>query len=135
MKHPHIFSPNSADASLLPVALPMPILSPPLVSPPLQVYSRQSHPSPHNNNNFLPHIGAMAIPSDSSFVPLSPTPIMPVAKVATPTLTFRKGIHSSHNPHLIYNFFSYHHLSSSDYAFVSSALFLFPRLLKNPWTI
>ncbi|XP_043816945.1 uncharacterized mitochondrial protein AtMg00820-like [Manihot esculenta] len=84
--------------------------------PPLQVYTRRSHPSTNNNDISLPNAGTS---SDSPPVPSSPTSVMPSTTEATPPLALRKGIRSSRNPHPIYNFVSYHRLSPSYYTFVS----------------
>ena len=53
-----------------------------------------------------------------------PAPVSPPAAVLPSEdmlpIAFRKGTRSSHNPHPIYNFLSYHRLSSPFCAFVSS---------------
>ena len=80
---------------------------PPATPPrPLQVYTR----CPHTNTG---------PPADSSpMASSSPTPVLP-----SPTdlpIIIRKGIHSSCNPHPIYNFLTYHCLSSQYSAFIST---------------
>ena len=80
---------------------------PPATPPrPLQVYTRR----PHTDTG---------PPVDSS--PMAPSSIMPVLlpPVDLPTI-FRKGNRSSHNPHPIYNFLTYHCLSSPYFAFIST---------------
>ena len=102
-------------------ALPIPILlfSTTPAPKPLQVYSRRSSMPILD----VPLTGADQIntPSDSSPTPpASPTLVLPQLEEPTPSIAIRKGIRSSRNPHPIYNFLSYHHLSSSYYVFVSN---------------
>ncbi|XP_057999126.1 uncharacterized protein LOC131177958 [Hevea brasiliensis] len=66
------------------------------------------------------HSGTDALSDDSHPIAPSPTLVMPSAEAVTPPIALRKGIQSSRNPYLIYNFVSYHRLSPSYYAFVSN---------------
>ncbi len=50
----------------------------------------------------------------------SPTPFEPLTNDATLSITLQKGTRSSHNPHPIYNFLSYHRLLPSYHAFVTN---------------
>ena len=43
-----------------------------------------------------------------------------LSSLVDPPIPIRKGIHSSRNPHPIYNFMSYHRLSSPYSAFIST---------------
>ena len=95
--------------------MPLPYLSPPsnALSRPLQAYHRRHHV-------VAPPLFSAKVPDDSPSVP----PIYP-----TPTLSFtdhlpialQKGNRSTCNRHLIYNFLSYHRLSSF-YSIVVSTL-------------
>lgn len=59
---------------------------------------------------------------DSSLTALSPLATsLPKPFVDLP-LALHKGIHCTHDPHPIYNFLIYHHLSSANYAFISAFL-------------
>ena len=109
-----ITHPPSSDVISLPLIYPVPDTSPvPLATPPrpLQVYIRHlrtdTRPSTHSS--------PMA---PSSTMPVSPSPAdLPIA--------IRKGTRSSHNPHPIYNFLTYHRLSSSYIVFVSTLSFVY----------
>ena len=95
--------------------LPLPIISSPrfddLSSRPLQVYHRRPRA-------VVPFPFAEA-PVDSLSLPsASPTPVLPVADDLP--IALRKGNRSTSNPHPIYNFLSYHRLSSTYSAFVST---------------
>ena len=98
-----------SDVISLPLLYPVPDVSPvPLATPPrpLQVYTR----SPSTDTR---------PPADSS--PMAPSSTMPVLSFpADLPITIRKGTCFSHNPHLIYNFLTYHRLSSPYSAFVST---------------
>ena len=110
-------SPFFSSSESLPVSevLPLPIISPPIFdvvpSQPLQVYHRS-----HRVVVPLPSTEVLAdslpIPSTSSTPTLPPADHLPIA--------LRKGNRSTSNPHSIYNFSSYHRLSSPYFAFVSS---------------
>ncbi|KAJ9683393.1 hypothetical protein PVL29_019116 [Vitis rotundifolia] len=105
----------STTSESLPISevLPIPIVSPPDAMPPrpLQVYHRRPRvvaPLPFAEAP----ADSLPIPS-ASLAPALPSPNdLPIA--------VRKGIRSTRNPHPIYNFLSYHRLSSPYSAFVSA---------------
>ena len=110
---PFFFS--SSESLPVTEVLPLPTISSPrfddLSSRPLQVYHRRPRA-------VVPFPSAEA-PVDS--LPLhsaSPTPALPVADDLP--IALRKGNRSTSNPHPIYNFLSYHQLSSTYSAFVST---------------
>ena len=110
-------SPFFSSSESLPVTevLPLPIISSPIFddvsSRPLQVYHRRHHA-------VVPLLSAEA-PADSLPLPsASPTPTLPLADNLP--IGLRKGNRSTSNPHPIYNFLSYHRLSSPYSAFVST---------------
>ena len=91
--------------------LPLPIIFDVVPSRPLQVYHCRHHavvplPSAEVSADLLP------IPLASPTPALPPTDNLPIA--------LRKGNRSTNNPHPIYNFLSYHRLSSPYSAFVSA---------------
>ena len=101
--------PPSSDVISLPLLYPVldtsfvPLTTPPR---PLQVYTRRSRTDTE------------PLTDSSPMTPSSPTPIL-----SSPTdlpIAVRKGTHSSRNPHHIYNFLTYHRLSSSYSAFIST---------------
>ena len=110
-------SPFFSSSESFPVTevLPLPIISSPIFddvpSRPLQVYHRR-----HCSVVPLPSTEALAnslpIPS------VSHTPALPLADNLP--IALRKGNRSTSNPHPIYNFLSYHRLSSPYSAFVSA---------------
>ena len=105
---------SSSESLPITEVLPLPIISPPIFddvpSRPLQVYRRHSSVVP------LPSAKASA---DSLPIPsASPTPALPLANNLP--IALRKGNQSTSNPHPIYNFLSYHRLSSPYSAFVSA---------------
>ena len=72
---------------------------PPTTAPrPLQVYTR------HSRTDIWPLVDS------SHMVPSSMMPIL--SSLADLPIATRKGTSSSHNPHPIYNFLTYHYLSS-----------------------
>nr|CAN79672.1 hypothetical protein VITISV_012210 [Vitis vinifera] len=101
--------------------LPLPIVSPSDVVPPrpLQAYHRRPRVAAP-----LPFAKA---PADSLPIPsASPAPALPSPDDLP--IAIRKGTRSTHNPHPIYNFLSYHRLSSPYSAFVSAISFVsFPK--------
>ncbi|RVX18665.1 Retrovirus-related Pol polyprotein from transposon TNT 1-94 [Vitis vinifera] len=105
----------STTSESLPVSevLPIPIVSPPDAMPPrpLQVYHRRPRvvaPLPFAEAP----VDSLPIPS-ALLAPALPSPNdLPIA--------VRKGTRSTRNPHPIYNFLSYHRLSSPYSAFVSA---------------
>ena len=89
------------DTSLVPSATP---------PQPLQVYTHRSH----TDTEPLVDLSSLA-PSSTMLVLPSPSDL-PIA--------IRKGTCASRNPYPIYNFLTYHHLSSPYFAFVSSFAFV-----------
>ena len=110
-------SPFFSSSESLPVTevLPLPIISSPIFddvsSRPLQVYHCRHRAA-------VPLLSAEAL-ADSLPLPLAyPTPALPLADNLP--IALRKGNRSTSNPHPIYNFLSYHRLSSPYSAFVST---------------
>ncbi|RVX07639.1 Retrovirus-related Pol polyprotein from transposon TNT 1-94 [Vitis vinifera] len=108
-------SPFFSTSESLPVSevLPLPIISPPDAVPshPLQVY--------HRRHRVAAPPSLVEVPADSLPIPLaSPTSALPPS--ADLPIALRKGNRSTRNPHPIYNFLSYHRLSSPYSAFVSA---------------
>ncbi|RVW15162.1 Retrovirus-related Pol polyprotein from transposon TNT 1-94 [Vitis vinifera] len=98
--------------SRLQKVLPIPIVSPPEAMPPrpLQVY--------HRRPRVVAPLPFPEAPADSLPIPsASPAPALPSPNDLP--IAVRKGTRSTRNPHPIYNFLSYHRLSSP-----YSALFL-----------
>ena len=108
-------SPFFSTSESLPVSkvLLLPIISPPdaVSSRPLQVYHRRHRVAgPHS---------LTAVPADSPPIPSAfPAPALPPS--AGLPIALRKCNRSTRNPHPIYNFLSYHRLSSPYSAFVSA---------------
>ena len=104
-----ITHPPSSDVISLPLLYPVLDTSPvPTATPPrpFQVYTRR----PRTDTG---------PPADSSpMAPSSTTPVL--SSPADLPIAIRKGTRSSCNPHPIYNFLTYHHLSSPYSAFVST---------------
>ena len=103
-EHPHVL-----DVLHVPLILPppnFPSLPTDAVTRPLQVYTRRPRPP------------TRPLADSFSMLPSSLTPVrqppddLPIA--------IWKGIHSTCNPHLVYNFLSYHRLSLPYFAFVST---------------
>ncbi|RVW60653.1 Retrovirus-related Pol polyprotein from transposon TNT 1-94 [Vitis vinifera] len=89
------------------------IVSPPEAMPPrpLQVY--------HRRPRVVAPLPFPEAPADSLPIPsASPAPALPSPNDLP--IAVRKGTRSTHNPHPIYNFLSYHRLSSPYSAFVSA---------------
>ena len=104
----------STTSESLPVSevLPIPIVSPPDIMPPrpLQVY--------HRRPRLVAPLPFPEAPADSLPIPsASPAPALPSPNEP---IVVRKGTRSTRNPHPIYNFLSYHRLSSPYSAFVSA---------------
>ncbi|RVX13353.1 Retrovirus-related Pol polyprotein from transposon RE1 [Vitis vinifera] len=99
----------------LPVSevLPLPIISPPDAVPfrPLQV--------DHRRHRVAVPPSLAAVPADSPPIP-SASPALALPPFADLPIALRKGNRSTRNPHPIYNFLSYHRLSSPYSAFVSA---------------
>ncbi|RVW47551.1 Retrovirus-related Pol polyprotein from transposon RE1 [Vitis vinifera] len=105
----------STTSESLPVSevLPIPIVSPPDAMPPrpLQVY--------HRRPRVVAPLPFPEAPADSLPIPsASPAPALPSPNDLP--IVVRKGTRSTRNPHPIYNFLSYHRLSSPYSAFVSA---------------
>ncbi|KAJ9672576.1 hypothetical protein PVL29_025979 [Vitis rotundifolia] len=105
----------STTSESLPISevLPIPIVSPPDAMPPrpLQVY--------HRRPRVVAPLPFAEAPADSLPIPsASPAPTLPSPNDLP--IAVRKGIRSTRNPHPIYNFLSYHRLSSPYSAFVSA---------------
>ncbi|RVX14655.1 Retrovirus-related Pol polyprotein from transposon RE1 [Vitis vinifera] len=105
----------STTSESLPVSevLPIPIVSPPDAMPPrpLQVY--------HRRPRVVAPLPFPEAPADSLPIPsASPAPALPSPNDLP--IAVRKGTRSTRNPHPIYNFLSYHRLSSPYSAFVSA---------------
>ncbi|RVX12830.1 hypothetical protein CK203_009792 [Vitis vinifera] len=97
--------------------LPLPIISPPDAVPsrPLQVY--------HRRHRVVVPPSLAEVPADSLPIPsASPTPALPPS--ADLSIALQKGNPFTRNPHPIYNFLSYHRLSSPYSAFVSAISFV-----------
>ena len=109
-------SPFFSSSESLPISevLPLPYISPPsdALSHPLQVYHRR-------HRAVAPPLSSAEVPDDSPHVlPISPT--LALSSTNHLPIALRKGNQSTRNPHPIYNFLSYHRLSSSYYDFVST---------------
>ncbi|RVW91983.1 Retrovirus-related Pol polyprotein from transposon TNT 1-94 [Vitis vinifera] len=105
----------STSSESLPVSevLPIPIVFPPDAMPPqpLQVY--------HRRPRVVAPLPFPEAPADSLPIPsASPAPALPSPNDLP--IAVRKGTRSTRNPHPIYNFLSYHRLSSPYSAFVSA---------------
>ena len=106
---------SSSESLPVTEVLPLPIISSPsfddLSSRPLQVY--------HRRPRAVVPLPSAEAPVDSLPLPsASPTPALPVTDDLP--IALRKGNRSTSNPHPIYNFLSYHRLSSTYSAFVST---------------
>ena len=93
----------------IPLVLPSPDFpSPPpdVVTRPLQVYTRSPHPptGPRVDSSLMPQSSPALVPQSSD----------------DPPIAIRKGTRSTSNPHLVYNFLSFHRLSLPYFAFVST---------------
>ncbi|CAH9120171.1 unnamed protein product [Cuscuta epithymum] len=87
---------------------------PPMSDRPLQVYHRRPRPPPIEPIMATPVDSPMTDPAS----PPSPTPALDTTQDNLP-IALRKGTRSTLNPHPIYNFLSYHRLSTPYYAFIS----------------
>ncbi|KAJ9700761.1 hypothetical protein PVL29_006195 [Vitis rotundifolia] len=105
----------STTSESLPISevLPIPIVSPPDAMPPrpLQVY--------HRRPRVVAPLPFAEAPADSLPIP-SASPAPALSSPNDLPIAVRKGIRSTRNPHPIYNFLSYHRLSSPYSAFVSA---------------
>ena len=113
--------PPSPDVISRPLIFPIQdTLSAPLATPPHphQVYTRR----PCTNTRPLADSPPMALSSMTSVLPCHND--LPIA--------LWKGICSSCNPHLIYNFLTYHHLSSPYFAFISTLSYVsLPKIVQE----
>ncbi|KAJ9693611.1 hypothetical protein PVL29_009531 [Vitis rotundifolia] len=105
---------SSSESLLISEVLPLPYISPPsdALSRPLQVYY-------HRHRAVAPPLSLAEVPNDSPPVP----PISPIPALSSTDhlpIIIRKGNRSTRNSHPIYNFLSYHRLSSSYSAFIST---------------
>ena len=109
---PTTHSPRSHVISL-PLLYPvMDTSSVPLATPPRPLQAYTHHPRIDNGP-----------PTDSSLMaPSSTTPVLP--SPANLPISIRKGTRSSYNPHPIYNFLTYHNLSSPYFVFISTLSFI-----------
>ncbi|RVX13111.1 hypothetical protein CK203_017860 [Vitis vinifera] len=99
--------------SRLQKVLPIPIVSPPDAMPPrpLQVY--------HRRPCVVAPLTFAEAPADSLLIP-SASPALALPSPNDLPIAVRKSTRSTRNPHPIYNFLSYHRLSSPYSAFVSA---------------
>ena len=102
---------NNISLPLLYLVLDTSLVPPATPPQPLQVYTRRLH------TNIGPLI-------DSSPMGLSSTTPVLSSPVDLP-IAIRKGTRSSRNPHPIYNFLTYHRLSSLYFAFISTLFFVY----------
>ena len=102
-------SPFFSSSESLPISkvLPLPIISSPIFdvvpSRPLQVY--------HRRHRAIVPLPFVEVPADSLPIP-SASPTLGLPPADNLPIALRKGNRSTHNPHPIYNFLSYHQLSS-----------------------
>ncbi|XP_072087350.1 uncharacterized protein [Arachis hypogaea] len=107
LENTHFFSAPDITSPSITEVLPVPYLDgPPIPTKPLQVYHRRPRP---------------AVQDNSSPEPVAEPSLDPSSGVSSsPPIALRQGTRSTRNPNPIYNFLSYHRLSSSHYAFTSS---------------
>ena len=104
-----VVRPSAPDVLSIHLILPSPDFpSPPpdVVSRPFQVYTRRPLPPTR------PRVDSSLMPQSSPAPVPQPFDDLPIA--------IRKGTHSTSNPHPVYNFLSFHRLSLSYFAFVST---------------
>ena len=99
--------PSAPDVLYIPLVLPSPDFPSPstdVVTRPVQVYTRRPHPptGPRVDSSLMPQSSPAPVPQPSDDLPIA----------------IRKGTRSTSNPHLIYNFLSFHRLSLPYFAFV-----------------
>ena len=111
-KHSFLFStppPSSPKVLSLSLIFPIPSLaseSPTTPPCPLQVYTHHPRTDTWSSNDSSP------------MAPSSTSPVLP--SPTDPPIAIRKGTRSSRNPHPIYTFLSFHRLSSTYFAFIST---------------
>ena len=121
-----ITHPPSSDVISLPLLYPVSNTSlVPLATPPRPLHVHTHHP--HTNTGPPANSSPMAPYSTTSVLP-SPVDLL---------IVIQKGTRSFHNPHPIYNFPTYHRLSSLYSAFVSTLSFVYvpqnvPKALSHP---
>ena len=99
------------------------VLSLPYISPPLDALSRSLQVYHRRHRVVAPPLSSTEVPDDSPPVPpISPTQAL--SSIDHLPIALRKGNRSTRNPHPIYNFLSYHRLSSSYSAFISTLSFV-----------
>ena len=106
--------PSVPDVLSIPLVLPSPDFpSPPtdIVTRPLQVYTRRPRPptGPCVDSSLMPQSSPAPVPQPSDDLPIA----------------LRKGTRSTSNPHPVYNFLSFHHLSLLYFVFVSTLSSIF----------
>ncbi|RVW96741.1 Retrovirus-related Pol polyprotein from transposon TNT 1-94 [Vitis vinifera] len=113
-------SPFFSSSKSLPIfeVLPLPYISPltNAFSRPLQVYHRR-------HRAIAPPLSSTEAPDDSPPVPLI-SPTLALSSTNHLPIALQKGNRSTRNPHPIYNFLSYHRLSSFYSVFVSTLSFV-----------
>ncbi|XP_072058027.1 uncharacterized protein [Arachis hypogaea] len=103
---PFFSAPDITSPSITEV-LPVPYLDgPPIPTKPLQVYHHRPRPAVQDNSSPEPVVEPSLDPSSGVS--------------SSPPIALRQGTRSTRNPNPIYNFLSYHRLSSSHYTFTSS---------------
>jgi hypothetical protein len=117
-----MFSVSPANSELLPPpVLPIPILDAPQVSE-QESSSQVDHRygiTYERHRHKAPNVSLPPNPQDSAPTPISSPATVPPDTSADQPITIRKGNRSTRNPYPVYNFVSYHMLSSCHSAFVS----------------
>ncbi|XP_072076868.1 uncharacterized protein [Arachis hypogaea] len=107
LRIPLFFSTPDITSPSITKVLPVPYLDgPPIPTKPLQVYHRRPRPAVQDNSSPEPVVEPSLDPSSGVS--------------SSPPISLRQGTRSTRNPNPIYNFLSYHRLSSSHYTFTSS---------------
>jgi hypothetical protein len=118
-----MFSVSPANSELLPPpVLPIPILDAPQVSE-QECSSQVDHRygiTYERHRHKAPNVSLPPNPQDSAPTPISSPATVPPDTSADQPITIRKGNRSTRNPYPVYNFVSYHRLSSCHSAFVSA---------------
>jgi len=134
-------SPSVQDVYVIQQVLPIPVIESSIPSVSINPSPNQNPRNPLSSHlNHLQHktpIGSPAIPKQGE----SPTSDYSPSSLNTTTSSdndtrwtnaLRKATHSTHNPHPIYNFLSYHRLSSSYYSLLSSMSFVvIPKIVNE----
>ena len=114
-EHPHVSDVLHVPLVLPPLDFPSPLMN--VVTRPLQVYIHRPRPPTRPL-------------ADSSFMPLS-SPALVLQPPDDLPIAIWKGTRSTCNPHLVYNFLSYHRLSFQYFTFVSTLSFVFIHTCTN----